>query len=125
MFGAGTRRLFLHVLLPLLVPGILAALLLVLVRTIAMFELTFLTAGPDQPDAGGRALLRGVRRRRARARSRSTRWRWSTWSTTLVWLLIALRFVNPTQIVSPRQGAPAAGMNANGIYAAHFQPRGA
>ena len=27
-------------------PGILAALLLVLVRTIAMFELTFLTAGP-------------------------------------------------------------------------------
>ena len=32
--------------MPLLAPGILAALLLVLVRTIAMFELTFLTAGP-------------------------------------------------------------------------------
>ena len=47
VFGAGTGRLFLHVLLPLLVPGILAALLLVLVRTIAMFELTFLTAGPS------------------------------------------------------------------------------
>ena len=30
----------------MLLPGILAALLLVLVRTIAMFELTFLTAGP-------------------------------------------------------------------------------
>lgn len=35
VFGAGTGRLFVHVLLPLLV------------RTIAMFELTFLTAGPD------------------------------------------------------------------------------
>jgi putative spermidine/putrescine transport system permease protein len=46
VFGAGTGRLFVHVLVPLLLPGILAALLLVLVRTIAMFELTFLTAGP-------------------------------------------------------------------------------
>src|SRR3954452_22422524 len=46
VFGANTPRLFLHVLLPLLLPGVLAALLLVLVRTIAMFELTFLTAGP-------------------------------------------------------------------------------
>ena len=30
---------------------------------------------PDQPDAGRRALLRGLRRRRARRCSRSTRWR--------------------------------------------------
>ena len=35
VFGANTLRLFIHVLLPLLLPGILAALLLVLVRTIA------------------------------------------------------------------------------------------
>ncbi|WP_262269166.1 ABC transporter permease, partial [Microvirga yunnanensis] len=42
VFGANTFKLFVHVLLPLLLPGILAALLLVLVRTIAMFELTFL-----------------------------------------------------------------------------------
>ena len=34
----------LPLLIPLLVPGVLAALLLVLVRTMAMFELTFLTA---------------------------------------------------------------------------------
>ena len=46
VFGAGMGRLFVQVLVPLLTPGILAALLLVLVRTIAMFELTFLTAGP-------------------------------------------------------------------------------
>jgi ABC-type spermidine/putrescine transport system permease subunit II len=35
-----------RVLTPLLIPGILAAGLLVLVRTVAMFELTFLPAGP-------------------------------------------------------------------------------
>ena len=46
VFGANTPALFRHVLIPLLLPGVLAALLLVLVRTIAMFELTFLTAGP-------------------------------------------------------------------------------
>ncbi|MDP8998083.1 MAG: ABC transporter permease subunit, partial [Pseudomonadota bacterium] len=46
VFGASTFRLFIHILLPLLMPGILAALLLVLVRTIAMFELTFLVSGP-------------------------------------------------------------------------------
>ena len=34
---------------------------------------------PDQPDAGGGALLRGVRGGRAGRCSRSTRWRWSTW----------------------------------------------
>ena len=46
VFGASTPRLFIHVLLPLLLPGILAATLLALVRTVSMFELTFLTAGP-------------------------------------------------------------------------------
>ncbi len=45
MFGAGIGRLFVQVLVPLLTPGILAALLLVLVRPVAMFELTFLTSG--------------------------------------------------------------------------------
>ncbi len=65
VFGAGTTRLFIYVLLPLLAPGMLAALLLVLVRTIAMFELTFFTAGPDQPDPGRGALLRRLRGGRA------------------------------------------------------------
>jgi hypothetical protein len=40
--------------------------LLVLVRTVAMFELTFLVAGARHADAGGGAVLRGVRGRRAR-----------------------------------------------------------
>src|SRR5947207_8167260 len=45
VFGAGTSRMFWHILVPLLGPGILAASLLVLVRTIALFELTFLKIG--------------------------------------------------------------------------------
>ena len=45
--GAGTATIFLRVLGPLLVPGMLAAGLLVLVRTVGMFELSFFTAGPD------------------------------------------------------------------------------
>ena len=47
MCGASTRSVFTRILAPLLVPGILAASILVLVRTVGMFELTFLTAGPD------------------------------------------------------------------------------
>ena len=66
VFGAGTGRLFLHVLIPLLAPGILAALLLVLVRTIAMFELTFFTAGPGSQTLVVALYYAVYRRRRAR-----------------------------------------------------------
>jgi putative spermidine/putrescine transport system permease protein len=44
--GAGTATILVRVLGPLLVPGMLAAGLLVLVRTVGMFELSFFTAGP-------------------------------------------------------------------------------
>jgi putative spermidine/putrescine transport system permease protein len=44
--GAGTASILVRVLGPLLVPGMLAAALLVLVRTVGMFELSFFTAGP-------------------------------------------------------------------------------
>jgi putative spermidine/putrescine transport system permease protein len=44
--GAGTTTIFVRILGPLLVPGMLAAGLLVLVRTVGMFELSFFTAGP-------------------------------------------------------------------------------
>jgi putative spermidine/putrescine transport system permease protein len=48
MCGAGTRQIFTRILLPQLIPGIVAVSILTLVRTIAMFELTFLTAGTEQ-----------------------------------------------------------------------------
>jgi putative spermidine/putrescine transport system permease protein len=44
--GAGTGTILVRILGPLLVPGMLAAALLVLVRTVGMFELSFFTAGP-------------------------------------------------------------------------------
>ena len=99
VFGAGTFRMFVHVLLPLLAPGILAALLLVLVRTIAMFELTFLTSGPTSQTLVV-ALYYAVFAAGVRAGQSIDAMAVVYMATTLAWLLIALRFVNPTQIVT-------------------------
>jgi putative spermidine/putrescine transport system permease protein len=99
VFGAGTFRMFVHVLVPLLAPGILAALLLVLVRTIAMFELTFLTAGPTSQTLVV-ALYYAVFAAGVRAGQSIDAMAVVYMVTTLIWLLIALRFVNPTQIVT-------------------------
>ena len=99
VFGAGTFRLFLHVLLPMLLPGILAALLLVLVRTVAMFELTFLAAGPTSQTLVV-VLYYSVFASGVRAVQSIDAMAVIYMITTLIWLLIALRFVNPTQIVA-------------------------
>lgn len=98
VFGASTFKLFIHVLLPLLMPGILAALLLVLVRTLAMFELTFLTAGPTSQTLVV-ALYYAVFAAGVRVVQSIDAMAVIYMVTTLVWLVIALRFVNPTQIV--------------------------
>ncbi len=98
VFGATTPKLFARVLLPLLLPGILAALLLVLVRTIAMFELTFLTAGPTSQTLVV-ALYYAVFAAGVRAVQSIDAMAVVYMATTLVWLVVALRFVNPTQIV--------------------------
>ncbi len=98
VFGANTPRLFVHVLLPLLLPGVLAALLLVLVRTVAMFELTFLTAGPTSQTLVV-ALYYAVFAAGVRAVQSIDAMAVVYMATTLVWLVLALRFVNPTQIV--------------------------
>jgi putative spermidine/putrescine transport system permease protein len=107
VFGAGTGRLFVHVLLPLLAPGILAALLLVLVRTIAMFELTFFTAGPGSQTLVV-ALYYAVYAAGVRAGQSIDAMAVIYMVTTLVWLLIALRFVDPTQIVTRVKNETAA-----------------
>ena len=99
VFGANTLRTFVHVLVPLLGPGILAAALLVLVRTIALFELTFLTAGPDSQTLVV-ALYYAVFAAGVRAPQSVDAMAMIYMAVTLVWLLIALRFVNPTQLVS-------------------------
>jgi putative spermidine/putrescine transport system permease protein len=107
VFGAGTGRLFVHVLVPLLIPGILAALLLVLVRTIAMFELTFLTAGPTSQTLVV-ALYYAVFAAGVRAGQSIDAMAVIYMVTTLIWLLIALRFINPTQIVGRAKQQTAA-----------------
>jgi putative spermidine/putrescine transport system permease protein len=108
VFGAGTLRIFWHVLIPLLTPGILAASLLVLVRTIAMFELTFLTAGPDSQTLVV-ALYYAVFAAGVRAPQSVDAMAIVYMALTLVWLLIALRFVNPTQLVSRVKDQTTAG----------------
>jgi len=99
VFGAGTTSLFIRVLLPLLLPGMLAALLLVLVRTIAMFELTFLVAGPTTQTLVV-ALYYAVFASGVRASQSIDAMAVVYMVTTLVWLVLALQFVSPTQIVA-------------------------
>jgi putative spermidine/putrescine transport system permease protein len=98
VFGAGMGRLFTQVLVPLLTPGILATLLLVLVRTIAMFELTFLTAGSNSQTLVV-ALYYAVFAAGVRPQQSIDAMAVVYTVATMVWLLITLRFVNPTQIV--------------------------
>jgi putative spermidine/putrescine transport system permease protein len=99
MCGAPTRVVFLRILTPLLVPGILAACILVLVRTVGMFELTFLTAGPTSTtlvvslyDA---VFAAGIRANQS-VDAMATIYTFSM----MVLLVVALRFVNPTQLVT-------------------------
>ena len=99
VFGANTLQLFAHVLVPILLPGVLAALLLVLVRTVSMFELTFLTAGPTSQTLVV-ALYYSVFAAGVRAGQSIDAMAVVYMVATLIWLVIALRFVNPTQIVA-------------------------
>jgi putative spermidine/putrescine transport system permease protein len=99
MLGASPFRVFTRVLLPLAIPGILAAGLLAMVRTLAMFELTFLTAG-----ASSQTLVVSLYYAAFSAGIRPTQsidaMAVIYMLTSTVLLLLALRFINPVQIVS-------------------------
>ncbi|MDY7083778.1 MAG: ABC transporter permease [Actinomycetota bacterium] len=99
MCGARTWQIFTRILAPLLVPGILAASILVLVRTVGMFELTFLTAGPDSQTLVV-ALYYSMSAAGIRAQQSVDAMAVLYTSSMLVLLVIALRFVNPTQLVA-------------------------
>jgi putative spermidine/putrescine transport system permease protein len=99
MCGAKTWQIFTRILGPLVVPGLMAAALLVLVQTVALFELTFLTAGP-----GSQTLVvslyyavfaSGIRPSQAISAMAVV-----YMLTTLIVLVIALRHVSPTQMVT-------------------------
>lgn len=100
MCGARTRDVFTRVLAPLLVPGILAAGILVLVRTVGMFELTFLVSGPQSD-----TLVVAIYRAMTSAGGGESRQLISSMGVMytammLVILVVALRFINPTQLVA-------------------------
>lgn len=99
MCGAGTGAVLLRILAPLLVPGILAAAILVLVRTVGMFELTFLTAGADSQTLVV-ALYASMSAAGIRAQQSVDAMAVIYTSTMLVLLIVALRYVNPTQLVA-------------------------
>jgi putative spermidine/putrescine transport system permease protein len=99
MCGARTFSVFTRILAPLLVPGILAASVLVLVRTVGMFELTYLTAGTDSQTLIV-ALYNAFYGAGIRAPQASDAMAVLYMLTMLVLLVIALRFVNPTQLVT-------------------------
>jgi putative spermidine/putrescine transport system permease protein len=103
MCGAGTMTIFYRIVGPLLVPGILAAGVLVLVRTVGMFELTFLTSGPSSSTIVvvlyGAVFGAGIR-----APQEVDAMAVLYTASMLVLLVTALRFVNPTQLVT-RVGA--------------------
>ncbi len=103
--GAGTTTIFVRILGPLLVPGMLAAGLLVLVRTVGMFELSFFTAGPgDQPLVVVlyyAAFAPGVRA------SQSIDATAVIYMGMMMMLLVAaLSFVNPTNLVARLRETP-------------------
>lgn len=98
VFGASALTTFLRILVPLLMPGILAAGILVLIRTISMFELSFLTAGPDSQTLIV-ALYYSVFAAGVRAQQSIDAMAVIYMVTTMTGLLIALRFVDPSQLV--------------------------
>ncbi|SDR27243.1 putative spermidine/putrescine transport system permease protein [Thermostaphylospora chromogena] len=106
MCGASTRAVLTKVLAPLLIPGMLAAGILVLVRTVGMFELTFLTAGPDSETLVV-ALYYSVSAAGIRAQQQVDAMAVVYTLSMLILLVVALRFVNPTQLVTQVKEQPA------------------
>lgn len=100
MCGATMRRVFTRILFPLLVPGVLASAILVLVRTVGMFDLTFLVSGP-----GSDTLVVAIYRAMTAAGGGEARQLISAMAvvytaTMMLILVVALRFVSPTQLVA-------------------------
>ncbi len=103
--GAGTTTILLRVLGPLLIPGMLAAGLLVLVRTVGMFELSFFTAGPDsQPLVV--VLYYAAFSPGVRASQSIDAMAVIYMGLMLMLLAAALSFVNPTNLVARIRESP-------------------
>jgi putative spermidine/putrescine transport system permease protein len=98
VLGASPARVFTRVLVPIAAPGVLAAALIVIVRTLAMFELTFLTSGADSQTLVV-ALYYAAFAPGIRPSQQIDAMAVVYMATSLALLLVALRFVNPTNMV--------------------------
>lgn len=98
MLGANKFRIFLRILIPLTAPGILSASVLSVVRTISMFDLTFLVAGARTQTLVV-ALFTDVYLPGGRPYTAIDALAVIFFALTMVIFLISLKFVSPTQMV--------------------------
>jgi putative spermidine/putrescine transport system permease protein len=98
MLGARRLTIFRKVLVPLTLPGILTAGILSIVKTISMFELTYLVAGGKSQTIVV-ALYADAYAAGARPPQAVDALAVIYFLITMVCLIIALRFVSPTQMV--------------------------
>ena len=99
MLGAGRMRTFRRVVLPLVIPGLLTAGVLAVVRTIAAFELTFLVATTGSTQTLVTALYGDFTGAGIRAHQETSAMAVVYMVFTMSFVVVALFFVKPTQFV--------------------------
>jgi putative spermidine/putrescine transport system permease protein len=99
VFGAGQLRIFSRIVFPLLVPGIVAVSILLLVRTLALFDLTFLVAGPEQTTLVVK-LFAAVGAAGFRVDQAVDAMAVVYMAANIALLVIALKFISPSRLVS-------------------------
>ncbi len=99
MLGSGRFRTFRRIVLPLIVPGLLAAGVLALVRTFAAFELTYLVATTGSSQTLAVALYGDASGAGIRAHQLVNAMAVVYMLSTMTLVVIALIFVKPTQFV--------------------------
>ncbi|HUW42209.1 MAG TPA: ABC transporter permease subunit [Rectinemataceae bacterium] len=98
MLGARRTTIFRKILVPLTVPGILTAGILSIVKTISMFDLTYLVAGGNTQTIVV-ALYADAYAAGARPPQAVDALAVIYFLTAMICLLVALKFVSPTQMV--------------------------
>ncbi|MEP7288867.1 MAG: ABC transporter permease [Chloroflexota bacterium] len=99
MLGAGWFRTFRRIVLPLIIPGLLAAGVLALVRTFAAFELTYLVATTGSSQTLAVALYGDASGAGIRAHQLVNAMAVIYMLSTMSLVVVALIFVKPTQFV--------------------------
>jgi putative spermidine/putrescine transport system permease protein len=99
MLGSGRFRTFRRIVLPLIIPGLLAAGVLALVRTFAAFELTYLVATTGSSQTLAVALYGDASGAGIRAHQLVNAMAVVYMLSTMTLVVIALIFVKPTQFV--------------------------